>query len=147
MESLIDNAAFQTYALCSAILALKMLGSAVYTAATRGRVSGYVNPEDTRFGGEGTAAAEMEKPEVARALRIQRNDLENIPLFWVVGLLYVLTGATSLGAAAYCWTFTLSRIAHTFVYASRIQPVRALLWGLGSLCIIGMALQIIWRAL
>jgi glutathione S-transferase len=147
MESLIENAAFQTYALCSAILALKMLGSAVYTAATRGRVSGYVNPEDTRFGGEGAAAAETEKPEVAHALRIQRNDLENIPLFWIVGLLYVLMGGSSLGTAVYGWTFTLSRIAHTFVYASHVQPARALLWGLGSLCILGMASQVIWRAL
>jgi glutathione S-transferase len=147
MESLADNPAFQTYALCSAILALKMFASAVYTAATRARVGGYVNPEDTRFGGEGVQAAEFEKPEVAHALRIQRNDLENIPLFWVIGLLYVLGGASPFGMAVYGWTFTLSRVVHTLVYVQHIQPVRALLWLLGSLCIIGMAVQIIWRAL
>lgn len=147
MEALSSNAAFQSYALCSAILALKMLASAIYTASLRGRVGGFVNPEDTRFGREGAQAAEVEKPEVARALRVQRNDVENVPLFWIVGLLYVLTGASALGSAVYCWTFTISRVAHTFVYVRQIQPARALLWGLGGLCIVGMALQVMWRAL
>lgn len=142
----IDQTAFATYALCSALLALKMLGSAVYTASQRGRVGGYVNPEDTRFGTGEVEASEVEKPQVARALRMQRNDLENIPMFWVVGLLYVLGGASALGAAVYCWTYTLSRLAHTVAYARGMQPARALLWGLGVLCILGMSVQVIWRA-
>jgi glutathione S-transferase len=141
------SAAFQTYAICSAILALKMIGSAVWTASRRGAVSGYINPEDVRFAKEGTEAVATEKPDVARALRVQRNDLENIPAFWVIGLLYVLMGASSLGAAVYCWTFTIARVAHTFVYWRGMQPARALLWTLGVLCILGMAIQVIWRAL
>jgi uncharacterized MAPEG superfamily protein len=141
------SAAFHSFAICSAILALKMLGSAVWTATRRGASSGYINPEDVRFGKEGTEAVATETPDVARALRIQRNDLENIPLFWIVGLLYVLLGASSLGAAVYCWTFTIARVVHTFVYWRGLQPARALLWLLGVLCIVGMAFQVIWRAL
>jgi glutathione S-transferase len=140
------SAAFQTFALCSAILALKMLASAAWTATRRGSTSGYINPEDTRLAKEGTEAVQTETPEVARALRIQRNDLENIPMFWVIGLLYVLMGASSLGAAVYCWTFTIARVAHTFVYWRQMQPARALLWLLGVLCLVGMAFQVIWRA-
>ena len=109
----IDQTAFATYALCSALLALKMLGSAVYTASQRGRVGGYVNPEDTRFGTGEVEASEVEKPQVARALRMQRNDLENIPMFWVVGLLYVLGGASALGAALFTAGPTRSRASHT----------------------------------
>ena len=82
-----------------------------------------------------------------RALRIQRNDLENIPMFWIIGLLYVLMGASSLGAAVYCWTFTIARVAHTVVYWRGMQPARGLLWLLGLLCLVGMAFQVIWRAL
>ena len=147
MESLTANAAFQTYALCSAILVLKMLASAVYTAVSRNRASGYVNTEDAQFGKQGTAAADAEKPEVAHALRVQRNDLENIPLFWVIGLLYVLTGASAFGAAIYCWTFTGARVVHTVVYVRHMQPARALCWMLGSICIVGMSIQVAWRAL
>ena len=147
MESFTTSAAFQTYAICSVILALKMLASAAYTARQRSVVGGYVNKEDARFGGEGVAAEAMEKPEVAHALRIQRNDLENIPVFWALGLLYVLTGASAIGAAAYFWTFTVARVAHTFFYIRQAQPGRALLWLLGLLCLIGMSVQIIWRSL
>ena len=117
-----------------------MWGSAAYTAVVRNRTSGYVNNEDAEFGSSDTAAGEIENPEVAHALRIQRNDLENIPLFWVVGLLYVLTGGSALGAAAYGWTFTIARLVHTVVYVRHMQPARAMLWLLGSLCIFGMAL-------
>jgi len=76
MDTLVENPAFQTYATCSAILAIKMLLSGNYTTLMRMRNKGYVNEEDARtFGG---AANQIEHPAVAHALRIQRNDLENI---------------------------------------------------------------------
>ena len=147
MQLFFQSDPFQTYALCAAILALKMWGSAVFTAITRSRTSGYVNAEDAQFGsGDGTPD-KVEKPEVAHALRMQRNDLENIPLFWVVGLLYVLTGASAVGAMAYFWTFTISRLIHTVAYPRHMQPARAVLWLIGSLCIVGMSIQVIWRTL
>jgi uncharacterized membrane protein YecN with MAPEG domain len=81
----------------------------------RQKHQGYINPEDASFFGKsGAAAAGGEAPAVAHALRIQRNDLESIPLFFTIGLLYVLTGASAFGAAVYCWTFTIARVAHTF---------------------------------
>jgi len=147
MELLFRSDAFQTYAMCSAILALKMWGSAVYTALQRRGSSGFVNAEDAKLLAPDAAASEVEKPEVAHALRIQRNDLENIPLFWIVGMLYVFTGATALGAAAYCWTFTIARVLHTVVYVRQMQPARALMWLIGSLAVIGMAVQVIWRTI
>ncbi len=143
METLTWNSALQTYAVCSGLLVLKMLGSAIYTGVQRARVSGYVNPEDTRFGGEGAVAAAIEKPEVAHALRIQRNDLENIPAFWVIALLYVLSGASVFGTVIYCWTFTLARIAHTIAYIRHMQPARTIFWFIGVACIVGMGVQVI----
>ncbi len=146
MEPFLGNPAFRTYAVCVAILVLKMIASAMYTAAQRSRVKGYVNPEDAAVaGGPGVSATETEQPEVARALRIQRNDLENIPLFFAIALVYVLLEASSFGAALYCWTFTIARVIHTIVYARNMQPARAICWGVGVLCLIGMSLSILWR--
>jgi uncharacterized MAPEG superfamily protein len=140
--------AFQTYALCSAILAIKMAVSGAYTGTLRSRVQGYLNPEDVAtFGKRGTATRSEEPPEVARALRIQRNDVENIPAFFALGLLYVLTGASALGAAVYCWGFTLARIGHTVAYARELQPARTIFFGIGLLANLGMAVTVIWRSL
>lgn len=141
MDELMANPAFRTYAVCAAILAIKMLLTGNYTTLTRMRTKGFVNAEDAKaFGG---TPNEQEHPAVAHALRIQRNDLENIPLFWAVGLVFVLDGASPAGAWWYCWTFTVARLLHWAAYLNHLQPWRALLYFVGYLCILGMAVQII----
>ena len=141
MNELLNNAAFQTYATCSAILAIKMLLTGTYTSAQRMRTKSFVNSEDAKaFQGN---FGEQEHPVVAHALRIQRNDLENIPLFFVIGLIYVLDGASASAAAAYCWTFTIARLLHWVVYLNHLQPWRAICYFVGYLSILGMAVQII----
>jgi len=147
MDAFTANPAFRTYALCAAILGLKMLFSAIYTGSRRQKHRGYINVEDGAVFGQGAAAAEQEAPAVAHALRIQRNDLENIPLFFAIALIYVLLGASPFGAAVYCWTFTVARIAHTFFYTNHMQPWRALSFGVGALATVGMIVQIILAAL
>lgn len=142
MTDLATNPAFQTYAVCSAILAIKMLLTGNYTTMMRMRNKGFVNPEDAAaFGG---APSDQEHPAVAHALRIQRNDLENIPLFWITALLLVLSGASASAAWWYCWTFTIARLVHWVAYLNHLQPWRALCYFVGYLCILGMALQIVF---
>lgn len=144
IDYFLAHPAFRTYALCAAILGLKMLFSAIYTGVQRQRNQGYINAEDARaFGRTGARAGTEEAPAVAHALRIQRNDLENIPLFFATGLIYVLTGASPLGAVAFCWTFTLARIAHTIAYTWNLQPWRAIFYGIGTLAILGMIAHIV----
>ena len=144
MEVLLDNPALRIYALCSAVLGVKMLASAVYTGTRRQKVGGFINPEDANtFGQSGAAAKSEEAPEVAHALRIQRNDLENIPLFFAVGLIYVLTGAAPVGAAVFCGVFTLARVAHTIAYIRRAQPARAICFVTGALCTLAMIFRIV----
>jgi uncharacterized MAPEG superfamily protein len=143
MTDLMQNPAFHSYAICSAILAVKMLLGGNYTTLMRIRNAGYVNAEDAKqFGAPGADA--LEHPAVAHALRIQRNDLENIPLFFAIGLIYVLSGASAFGAAVYCWTFTIARVVHTVVYTFHLQPWRAICYFVGYACILGMAVQIIF---
>ena len=144
IDYFIAHPAFRTYALCAAVLGLKMLFSAIYTGVQRQRHQGYINAEDARtFGQSDARAGAEEAPAVAHALRIQRNDLENIPLFFAIGLVYVLAGASPIGAFAYCWTFTLARIAHTIAYTWNLQPWRAIFYGIGTLALLGMIVHII----
>ena len=148
MEDLIANPAFRTYAFCSAILGIKMLYSGVHTGTTRSKHQGFINQEDaTVFGPGGAVAHEQETPEVAHALRIQRNDLENIPLFFAIGLIYVLSGASPFGARFFCWIFTLARLAHTYFYQNHIQPWRAVSFVIGSVAVVGMILRVMWNVL
>jgi uncharacterized MAPEG superfamily protein len=147
MNPLSGNEAFASYAVCSGILAIKMFASSAWTGVQRSKVKGYVNPEDARIAGAGVEPSPEEKPEVARALRIQRNDVENIPVFFAIGLVYVLSGASAFGAAAYCWTYTLARIGHTVAYARGMQPARTLFFGIGLLANLGMAVNVIWKNL
>jgi uncharacterized MAPEG superfamily protein len=142
MDALFSNAAFHSYAVCSAILAIKMLLTGNYTTYARMSNKAYVNPEDAKqLGGK---YDEHEHPAVAHALRIQRNDLENIPLFFAIGLIFVLDGASPNASAAYCWTFTIARLAHWIAYLNHLQPWRAILYFVGYLAILGMAVQIIF---
>jgi prostaglandin-E synthase 1 len=143
MTDLVNDPAFRSYAVCSAILAVKMLLSGTYTSVMRIRNKGFVNPEDAKAFGA-ASSSEAEQPAVAHALRIQRNDGENIPLFFAIGLIYVLNGASPFGAAVYSWTFTIARVLHTIAYTNHLQPWRALSYGVGYACLVGMALQILF---
>jgi len=148
MDALLDNPAFRVYAFCSAVLGVKMLASAVYTATRRQKTTGFINPEDaSTFAPPGTTARAEEAPEVAHALRIQRNDGENIPLFFAIGLIYVLTGASAFGATVLCGLFTIARIAHTFAYTYRKQPARAICFGIGMLSTLIMSFRIVVNVL
>jgi prostaglandin-E synthase 1 len=148
MDTFIGNPAFRSYAFCAAILGLKMLLSAVYTGRTRQRVQGYINAEDaSTFGEGGVAAGAVEAPEVAHALRIQRNDLENIPLFFAIGLIYFLCGFSHFKVGLFCWTFTLARLAHTYCYMHQLQPGRAISFTVGAIATLLMIIQILWTTL
>ena len=145
METLLQNEAFRTYAVCCAILGLKVLFSAFYTGAQRQKSQGYINAEDARVFGQADAEAGVaESPAVAHGLRIQRNDAENVPTFYALGLVYVLSGASATGAFWYCWTYTIARVLHTFMYINHWQPWRAICFGIGVACQIGMAASILF---
>jgi len=148
VDTIWGNPAFRTYAICTAILVVKMIFSAVYTGSRRQAHQAYINSEDASvFGGDGVGSAEVEAPAVAHALRIERNDLANIPAFWAIGLVYVLAGASATGAAIYFWTFTIARIVHTVMYMNHMQPWRAVSFGVGALATLGMCVSVLIRAL
>ncbi len=130
----------QIYALTTIILALKM--SAISIVQGRARVAGgaFVNPEDARTFGVKEAAEEL--PDVQRAARAWRNDLENIPIFLILAWIYVSAGLSAAAFAIYCAVFVLARIAHTICYLNSIQPARTITFAVGGLATLALMIHL-----
>jgi glutathione S-transferase len=72
------------------------------------------------------------------------NDLENIPLFVFLGLLYVATDPAASTALWHFRIFAASRFLHTITYQLAIpQPSRALSFMFGIAVIISLGVQIL----
>ena len=71
------------------------------------------------------------------------NDLENIPVFLIIGLLYVLTSPWSFLAVNLIRAFAVSRIIHTVVYAIiQMQPARAITFMTGLAVTVYMSIRV-----
>jgi uncharacterized membrane protein YecN with MAPEG domain len=122
--------AIQAYALTTVALFLKMFSTSAVQAMSRLGANTFVNPEDARYYGK-TEAAAQETALVQRAQAVWRNDLENVPIFLFLGLVYLLARCWPLGAAIYFSSFVLARILHAIFYFQAMQPWRNLSYDLG----------------
>ena len=143
MDLFTNHAALSAYCIAVAILVLKAMASSIYSGIQRQRHKGYANPEDARLFGDNAASVDQEVPAVAHALRIQRNDSENLPAFFAIGLVYALSGASANGANWYFGVYVVSRIIHTIFYSLHLQPWRAISYIAGFLCLVGMSVQVL----
>ena len=141
------NPAFEIYAMCSAVLALKMLAIGHYTGFLRIKVKSFLNPEDAKQFGEGSGLGTSEHPDVDRGLRAHRNDLESTLPFFAIGLIYVLMGGTGALATALMVGFTTLRLLFSVFYLRGAQPFRSLTFIAAELCLVVMILQILYWAL
>ena len=83
-----------------------------------------------------------------RIRRIQLNDLENLPYFFVAGLLYVFTQPNPLLAQVLFYGYVLTRLAHFAAYiTAQTHDLRATLWTPGSLILIYMSIAGLLAAL
>ena len=148
----IKNPVFTAYVVAAAIMVLKLMVQGAMTVAQMiGSDGGLLNPEDLKPG----PANRNPRPDqlsanesVERARRIHRNDLENIPAFFAVGLLFVAVGPPLTIARLLFGTFVAARLAHTVAYATRQRhEVRALFYSIGALVIIIMAIYVLVRVL
>ncbi|BCJ04953.1 MULTISPECIES: MAPEG family protein [Pseudomonas] len=126
-----------SYTLCVLVLFAKMFAISLYQGAYRiGRLT-FKNAEDAGFVGRPASAEEL--PQVSRASQAWMNDLENIPLFFVLGGIYVLLEGPA-GPAVWLFSlFTAARIVHTVTYLARWQPWRTLAYAVGVVCLFGIA--------
>ena len=136
--------AFATFVVCAAILVLKMLAVGHWTGLLRIKRQAVLNPEDVAAFRSEKPRAEAELPEVARALRAHRNDLESTLPFLAIGLPYLLTNPSATLASGLFIAFTALRLVFSVFYLRGAQPWRSLTFLLAELCVLVMIVQMIW---
>ena len=141
----LGNTVFTTYVIASSLLVLKVMGQGwmtVYRMMKTGR--GLVSPEDLRPGPINRNPEESQlalDDYVDRSRRMHRNDLENIPAFWIAGLLFVATSPPLWLAQALMYGFVVARAAHAVAYGTaQSHEMRATFYTIGSLIVIAMAI-------
>jgi len=142
MDEFLASMAFRVFAAVSAALVLKMVGLAYLTGAARMTKKCYPNPEDAKFF-KGDA---KEHELTQRIQRAHANSLENEPLFILLGLLWIFLGAHTGAIQIYAYTFFIARVLHSLCYVFKLQPWRTLMYTVGSLCLVGMSVQVLMAA-
>ena len=128
------------YALMAIILSLKMFAIGVVQGLARAGAKKFANPEDAKmFGAE---LVPQEVPTVQRANNAWRNDLENIPIFLILALVYVIAGLSPRAFIAYSVIFTVARILHTIFYLKAMQPWRTIAFTIGAVAMFGLIIQL-----
>jgi len=140
----LDNPVFHSYALAASIMLLKLMLQPWMTVQRMLKVrGGFRSPEDlkqTPLNPEPRDGQLALDEYVDRSRRINLNDLESIPGFLAVGLLFVLVNPPLLLAQILIWTYVGARIAHFLAYVTaQIHDVRATLWTFSSLSTLAMA--------
>ncbi|KAM3966746.1 microsomal glutathione S-transferase 1 [Aphomia sociella] len=137
-----SDPAVQSYAFYSGILALKTLGVAILTSRARYSKKVFANEEDAKLK---NGVVKFDDPDVERVRRAHRNDLENIPVFWVLGGLYLTTGPAAATATTLFRAYTAGRILHTIVYAIKPlpQPARGLAFGVPFFIMLYMGAKVV----
>ena len=140
----LTNPVFETYVIAAALMVLKIMGQGWMTVYRMMKSnSGLASPEDVQKGILNTdpRPEQLEVNDyVDRSRRMHRNDLENIPGFWIAGLLFGVTDPSLLLAQVMLYGFVAARLAHFIAYATKqTHEVRATFYTIGSLIVIYMA--------
>jgi uncharacterized MAPEG superfamily protein len=142
MLSLHDFPAFPALVLFSALLVLKMGAVAVATSNARRKAKVVLNPEDTKVN-PGSHAEDQEAPGTLRAKRAHLNDVENIPGFLILALLFTLSGCSAGAGWAYFGVYFVARTLHTIFYLNSVQPWRTAAFFVGQLAQLGIIVQLL----
>ena len=144
----LTNPVFVTYAIAASLMVLKiMLQGWVTVVRMMSNQGGFVNPEDANAGPANPKprAGQLDlNDDVERSRRIHRNDLENIPAFLAIGLLFVLIAPPLAAAQWLLYGFVVARLLHTAAYSTaQSHEVRATFYSVASLCVIAMAVWVL----
>lgn len=146
------NPVFATYAIAASIMVLKiMLQGWITVVRMMSNSGGFVNPEDAKAGPANPEprAGQLDlNDDVDRSRRIHRNDLENIPAFLAIGLIFVAIAPPLAAAQWLMYGFVAARLLHTFAYSTaQSHEIRAVFYTVGSLIVIAMAVWVLAVAL
>ncbi len=134
--------AFEALVIFSVLLALKMGAVAFVTAKARFDSKVVVNPEDAPVN-PGSHPEHEDAAGTLRAKRAHLNDVENIPLFMVLALLFTLTGCSAMAGWVYFGVYFVVRTLHTIFYLKAMQPWRTAMFAIGQLTQLGIMVQLV----
>lgn len=146
-----DNPVFVTYVIAALIMSLKYAGQSWMTIVLlMSRKAGFAAPEDAAqgmFNPEPRPGQLDPDPVVERSRRMHRNDTENLPNFWIVGLLFTLT-APPLWLAQVClYGYVAARLVHGWAYATaRSHEIRGWVFTVTALFLFYMIGHTFWIA-
>ena len=146
MSAFADLPASAPLVVFSVLLVLKMGAVAFATSNARRKAKVVLNPEDTKVN-PGSRAASEEAPGTLRAKRAHQNDVENIPGFLFLALLFTLSGCSASAGWAYFGVYFAARTLHTIFYLSSMQPWRTAAFFVGQLAQLGMMVQLLMKVL
>jgi uncharacterized MAPEG superfamily protein len=125
------------------VLKAQILGAA--TAATRGKLKKFLNPEDVAW--LGGVHSNPDDERVQRMFRTHRNDLENLLPFFISGTLYLASGGSVMFGAAYFGIFLIARYTYSYAYLASRPRLRRDSYTVGWLVTILMGVHAAWNAI
>lgn len=143
-----ENPIFVTYAIAASLMVLKIMGQGWMTVYRMLRSdSGLASPEDLQVGiiNKNPRPDQLDVNDyVDRSRRMHRNDLENIPAFLAVGLLFVTINPSLLMAQILMYGFVVARLLHAVAYLTKqTHEVRATFYTFGSVIVMFMAVYVL----
>jgi len=112
---------------------------------------GFLHPEDIKKTPlNPSPGPDQLKPnsDVERSRSMQRNDMENIPIFLVAGFLFTLTQPALWAAQTLMYGYVASRLPHAYALGTaKSHDLRAVFFSIGSLIVIAMSLYTLVVAL
>ncbi|KAF4318298.1 hypothetical protein BBO99_00007528 [Phytophthora kernoviae] len=133
------------YAMSAAVLYIKFLASTMiqgrkaFAAGTR-MAEDIKLPMAKTFSDMDTEAIKLAADTEMRWKRIIQNDLESMPMAFVIFWAAISVGVNSILIRTLLVTYTIARVAHTVVYLQSMPRARMALWIAGMLCIVVAAL-------
>ena len=144
MTDLLSDPTLRVFAICASILTLKLVLMVTLIGVLRNVRGVHITPEDYRFRGLTPGPPDE---LVERVRRVHQNDVENIPVFLAVGLLFALAGGYPTVASWVFVIFTAARLLHSVFYLAALQPWRSLIYAVGSVALAIMPVLLIWRTI
>lgn len=142
MADLLSQPAMRLYAVCAAVLVLKMWLTGNGTGLLRVRKGVFISPEDYAAAGRPPAGADE---QIERVRRAHLNDLENILPFLVVAFLLAASGVSYRLVWWLVVPFTAARVLHTVFYVVGLQPWRTLAFEVGNVALLVTTLALLVR--
>lgn len=143
--------ALKIWVVGTAILALKMWANTIIQSIARVRYNAFDIPEDAEklgaFYKKDLKYSEKKHFLDERGAACWRNDLENIPLFLLLTLGFVLMEGSPAWLIGYFVIFTLARISHTACFVLGAQPWRSFSFDIGFIATIALTIHNVYLAL